>query len=115
MNTTALARGTALTGYFGLLCLLPLWYGWLAPSENMPAYIPLGFLVTPLLFPLAGLLRGKRYTYVWTSYLSLIYFAHGIGEAYTLPDERWYAVTEILFSIMLFAGALIYVRFSNKN
>ncbi|MCK4950193.1 MAG: DUF2069 domain-containing protein, partial [Gammaproteobacteria bacterium] len=83
---------------------------WLAPSENMPAYIPLGFLLTPLLFPLAGLLRGKRYTYVWTSYLSMIYFAHGIGEAYTLPDERWYAITEILLSIMLFAGALIYVR-----
>ncbi|MCK5092300.1 MAG: DUF2069 domain-containing protein, partial [Gammaproteobacteria bacterium] len=58
----------------------------------------------------AGLLRGKRYTYVWTSYLSMIYFAHGIGEAYTLPDERWYAITEILLSIMLFAGALIYVR-----
>lgn len=114
MNTTVIARGTALTGYFGLLCLLPLWYTWLAPSENMPAYIPLVFLVTPLLFPMIGLLRGKRYTYVWTSYLSLIYFAHGIGEVYTLPGERWYAVTEILLSIMLFAGALIYVRL-DKN
>ena len=114
MNITTLSRGTALTGYFGLLCLLPLWYIWLAPSEKLPAYIPLGLLLVPLLFPMIGLLRGKKHTYVWTSYLSLLYFAHGIGEAYTLPDERWYAVIEILFSIMLFSGALFYVRLSKK-
>lgn len=114
MNLAFLARSAALTGYFGLLCLLPLWYIWLAPSKNMPSYIPLGFLLTPLLFPFMGLLRGKKYTYMWTSYLSLLYFTHGVGEAYTLPDERLYGLIEILFSLMLFAGALFYVRLNKK-
>jgi uncharacterized membrane protein len=111
----SIARTAAVAGYLGIWCLLSVWYGWLAPSPNLPIPVALGFLLVPLLFPLAGLLRGRPYTYAWSSMLSLLYFAHGVSEAYTLPDERLYGVLEIILSLMWFAGAIVYVRSGKRD
>jgi uncharacterized membrane protein len=40
----------------------------------------------------------------------MLYFVHGSIEAYSNPDERLYASLEVLFSLMLFLGAVGYVR-----
>ena len=52
-----------LTGYLGTLALLTAWYSWLAPSTHFPVALVLLVLVLPLLFPLRGLLHGRRYTF----------------------------------------------------
>ena len=115
MNQPSTFRTVALLGYFGLWCLLPLWYGWLAPSPNVPLPAALALVLVPLVFPLAGLLKGKAYTYAWSSFLSLLYFALGVSEAYTLPAERLYGLLEVLFSVMWFTGAILYARVKGRE
>ena len=106
---TRLAQAVTLLGYLGLWALLPLWYLWLAPSTELPAYFVL-FLLAPLVFPFSGLIRGRTYTYKWSIFLSLLYFVHGVGEAWTWPGERIYAALEVFLSLLWFTGAIAYVR-----
>ncbi len=114
MDRGGLARVVAQSGYFGLLALLVVWYAWLSPSPHFPVVIVLLFLVTPLLFPLRGILHGRPYTYAWTSYLALLYFIHGVGEAYATPSDRVLAGMEIVLSLMLFGGAIFYARIQGR-
>lgn len=111
MTRVQLTRRIALSGYLGLWILLPLWYGWLAPSVHFPPGMAVAFLLLPLVFPLTGMLTAKPYTHVWGAYISLLYFAHGIGETYSEPDQRLYGALEILLSLMWFVGGIFYARF----
>lgn len=110
MRAANFARGIAMAGYFGLWPLISLWYTVLAPTKYFGIAIPLVFLLVPLLFPLAGMIKGKQYTYAWTSFLSMYYFAHGIGEAWSDPVANWYGMIEVVLSLMWFVGAIVYVR-----
>ncbi len=103
-------RAIALLGYLGLWVLLPAWYAWLSPSANLPLALILGVLLIPLAFALPGLLRGKVYTYAWSSLLSLAYFGHGVVEAWTLSSDRHYGLAEVVLSLLWFTGAIFYVR-----
>jgi len=65
----------------------------------------------PLIFPLIGVLREKRYTYQWTSMLILAYFAEGCVRAISDTGmSRQLAVIEIALSSALFCLALIFSR-----
>jgi uncharacterized membrane protein len=108
--TPAHWKALALTGYFGTFALVVAWYGWLSPPERLPAYIALLILGTPLLLPLRGLLHGRRYTYAWSLFLALGYFAHALIEGYSTPQDRWLAGMELLLVTCWFAGATGYVR-----
>ncbi len=114
MSVLQLARLTTLFGYFGLFSLTLLWVTVLSPSARMPTSINIILFVGPLLFPLRGILNGKTYTHAWTAFLVLLYFTHGIVEAWANPAERGLAITEILLSIILFTGCIAYVRLANK-
>lgn len=105
----------ALTGYFGLFGLLMLWNTVLAPSSHFPVAMMLLVLVTPLLLPLKGLLEANLKGCAWAAYISLIYFIHGTGEAYSNTDERLLAGLEVFFSLLLFFGATFYVRFTGRT
>jgi uncharacterized membrane protein len=109
MPKTKLYYTITLVGYLGLFILLMLWNAWLAPSEHFPRALVLIVLVGPLMLPLQGLLHGRPYTFSWSSYLALLYFALGVGEL-TRPDERYLAALQILFSLMMFVGAILYAR-----
>lgn len=106
----AAARALTLTGYFGLLALLLCWHVWLSPPERLPVALVLIALVVPLLFPLRGLLHGKPYTHSWVTFLAIFYLTLGLGEAVAAPSERLLAILEVVFSLMLLAGASWYVR-----
>jgi len=86
------------------------WFTLIAPSRTIPVVIMLIIFVVPLLFPLRGLLYAKRYTLQWTSYLALFYLAHGLTEIYSTPDERILAGFEILFSLLLYSGCILFAR-----
>ncbi|MGB5063797.1 MAG: DUF2069 domain-containing protein [Candidatus Competibacter sp.] len=105
----------ALTGYFGLLGLLLLWYAWLEPSSRLPTALVLILLVGPLLAPLRGLLHGRPYTYAWTSFLALFYFTAGIFNAAGPMVRPWLAWLEIGFSVLLFLGAVLYARSRSRE
>ena len=114
MDKLRRSRIIALCGYFGLLLLLPLWYGWLSPSQ-LPVALVLGILVLPLLFPLRGLLQGRPYTYAWSSFLALFYFIHAVLELYSTPKDRYLALLELLLSIAFYIGAVSYAKLGGKE
>ena len=103
-------RVVALSGYFGLFGLLLLWFAWLEPPERFPIALALILWVGPLLFPVRGLLHGRLYTHAWTSFLALFYFAFGVFHAAGPMARPWLAWLEIVFSVLLFGGTILYVR-----
>ena len=111
ITRTRIAYAATLTGYFGLLTLLMLWNTVLAPSSRFPIAMILIISVIPLMIPLRGLLHGRPAACTWAAYLSLFYFVHGVMEAAAGPQERLLASLEIAASLLLFFGAVFYVRF----
>jgi uncharacterized membrane protein len=99
-----------------LIALLVAWFSWLHPPANPGLIAPaLLAFVTPLLIPLRGLLRGRRYTCAWTSLLAVFYFAHGVAAAGVPGMARILGVSEILLSLGLFLGCLLYLRATRPN
>ena len=104
-----------LLGYFGIMVLVPVWYGWLAPPALLPAPAAILILCLPMFAALRGLLHAHRYTVAWSLFLSLIYFTHGIVEAYSNAAARWLAGTEILLSLCWLAGGILFIRASRPR
>ena len=99
-----------LFGYFGTLMLLTAWYSWLAPSTHFPTALILIIMLVPLLFPLRGLLHGRKYTFAWSCFLALLYFIHGVMEAYSSETARHLGLVEVLCTSVWFVAAMAYVR-----
>lgn len=92
-----------------LIALCIAWELWLAPLR--PGGSMLVLKVLPLLAPLFGLLRGKRYTHQWTSLLSLAYLSEGLVRGTSDPGfSRWLGLIEVGLAAALFAGCLGYAR-----
>ena len=90
-----------------VLCLL--WELWLAPLRPSGSFLALKAL--PLALPLPGILRGRRYTYQWSSMLILAYFAEGVMRAWSDAGlSRQLALAEVLLSVVFFAAAISYAR-----
>jgi len=110
MPGSRLFYSLALGGYLGTLTLLTAWYAWLAPSVHFPIALVLLLLVTPLLFPLRGMLHGRIYTFQWSCFLALFYFTHGIVEAYASDTARYLGLLEILLTSTWFLAAIMFIR-----
>jgi len=103
-------HAVALTGYFGLFGVLVSRLAWLEPPSRTPVSLALLLLGGPLLFPLRGLLHGRPYTCAWTSFLALFYFAAAVFGLAGPMERPWLAWLELGFSLLLFLGAVSYVR-----
>ena len=110
MPTARVLYGLTLSGYFGTLILLTAWFGWLYPSAKTPVALVLVLLVAPLLLPLRGLLHARRYTIAWSCFLALLYFIHGVLEAWHASPARPLGQLEVLLTSIWFLGAIGYVR-----
>ena len=65
----------------------------------------------PLLIPLFGILRGKRYTYQWASMFVLFYFAEGVVRAWSERGlSASLALAEVVLSVSFFLAAIFFVR-----
>ena len=109
------ARAATLVGYLGLIALLLAWLTLLAPPPPSVISLTIVLLVGPLLFPLRGLLKGRRYTHAWSSLLSLLYFVHGVANAPGGGPETLLGSAEIALSLLFFAGAVSYVRLTREE
>jgi uncharacterized membrane protein len=93
----------------GVIFLCIAWELWLAPLRPGGSMLVLKAL--PLMFPLFGILRGKRYTHQWTSLLSLIYVAEGAVRAFSDHGmSQSLAMAEAVLATLLFAGCLGHAR-----
>jgi uncharacterized membrane protein len=105
----SVVRAAALASLLALIALCLAWELWLAPLRPGGSFLALKAL--PLVLPLVGVARGRRYTYQWASMLVLAYFAEGVTRAWGDAGlARQLAVAEIALSAAFFAAAVSYSR-----
>lgn len=119
--TRALYYGAVAT-YSGLILLVLLWEGWLAPSSNAPAGFWLAVKAAPLVLAARGVYAGRPKIIVIASLVVLLYFIEGIVLAYAGPGHRHFPVpirflasAEILLSTAFIVLAGQYVRRTFKR
>ncbi len=107
MARAAQVVATAALGALILLCLA--WELWLAPLR--PGGSLLALKALPLALPLPGILKGKRYTYQWSSMLILAYFAEGATRAWSDQGlSQRLALGEVVLSLVFFAAVVSYAK-----
>jgi uncharacterized membrane protein len=95
---------------FGLIVLCVGWELWWAPLR--PGGTLMALKAVPLLFAVSGVLQRRLYTLQWVSMLSLLYLMEGAVRAWSdvSPVSAALAGVEILLSLGLYLGAILYVR-----
>lgn len=94
-----------------LIFLCVAWELWLAPLRPGGSWLVLKAL--PLLAPLMGILKGRRYTYQWAPMLVLAYFTEGVVRAWSDTGlSAWLAGFEAVLAVMFFFAAIYYAKFS---
>jgi uncharacterized membrane protein len=89
------------------LCLA--WELWLAPLRAGGS--ALAFKALPLLLPLFGVLRGRRYTYQWAWLLGLAYFTEGVVRGWSeRGTSQMLAFAEIALSLTFFTATVFFAR-----
>ena len=105
-NTLRLGASTSLIALI-LLCLA--WEAFLAPLKPNGSLLILKTL--PLLLPIFGILKGKRYTYQWAGMLILFYFTEGVVRAWSDKDlSAQLALVEVALSLIFFVCAIFYAK-----
>jgi uncharacterized membrane protein len=106
------ARAAWLGACAALVCLIFLGLAWeLALAPLKPGGSWLVLKVLPLLAPLFGILRGKRYTFQWSSLLIWLYAAEGATR--TITDgglSARLAGVELVLALAFFGCAVVYLR-----
>lgn len=96
-----------------LIFLCVAWELWLAPVR--PGGSMLALKALPLLLPLFGILRGKLYTFQWSSMLILAYFTEGVVRAWSERGTgQALALAEMVLAVVFFTAAICYTR-SSRN
>ena len=106
-----LCRYAASASLIGLIALSIAWEAVLAPLRPNGSLLMLKAL--PLLLPLFGILRGKRYTYQWASMFVLFYFTEGVVRAWSDKElSQTLAGVEVALSVVFFIAAIYYAKFT---
>lgn len=98
----------ASTSLIALILLCVLWEGWLAPLRPGGSWMTLK--AVPLLLPLFGILRGRRYTYQWSSMLILLYVMEGSVRMFDGGLTGVLAAIELLLACVFFGACIAYAR-----
>jgi uncharacterized membrane protein len=94
-----------------MLCLA--WEAILAPLKPGGSLLILKTL--PLLLPLFGILKGKRYTYQWASMFILLYFTEGVVRAWADKGlSAKLALIEVAFTLLFFICAIFYAKVTRQ-
>ena len=97
-----------------LILLSLAWELWLAPLKPGGSWLVLKVL--PLLAPLFGVMRGKRYTFQWSTLLIWAYAAEGATRIYTDGGvSAGLAAAEFALALAYFFAAVIWLRSSRKG
>ena len=94
-----------------LLCLV--WEAVLAPLKPNGSLLILKAL--PLLVPLFGILKGKRYTYQWASMFILLYFTEGCVRAWADTGlSAKLAMIEVALTLLFFMCTIYYAKLTRQ-
>ena len=105
-------RGAWLAACASLVALVFLCVAWelfIAPVKPGGSWLVLKAL--PLLAPLFGVLRGRRYTFKWSTLLIWAYAAEGATRMYTDTGmAARLAFVELALSLAYFGAAVAYLK-----
>jgi uncharacterized membrane protein len=97
---------------------LTIWL-WVAVALSLLAWMLVGYswpicilAVLPLLAPLNGLLRGRRYTYAWATLFAIPYLVFALTELLVNPAARWVAASSLLLVFGWFCTMIFFLRVS---
>jgi uncharacterized membrane protein len=95
---------------------------WIAVSLSLLAWMLAGYpatlcilAVVPLLAPLNGLIRGKRYTYAWATLFAVPYLMFCVTELLVNPEARWVAGASLLLVFGWFCTLINFLRASRER
>jgi uncharacterized membrane protein len=95
---------------------------WVAIALSFAAWMAAGYswtlcllAIVPLLAPLNGLIRGRRYTYSWATLFAIPYLAFAITELLVNPNARWVAGLSLLLVFAWFCVMILYLRASRAR
>lgn len=90
------------------------WELWIAPLREGGSWLALKAL--PLCLPLSGILKGKIYTYQYSSMLILIYFAEAFMRMFdAAPASRACASVATLCCLVFFVACLCFIRHEQRK
>ncbi|WP_374260411.1 DUF2069 domain-containing protein [Zoogloea sp.] len=98
----------AIVSLLALISLCLAWEAILAPLRPGGSWMTLKVL--PLMVPLFGILRGKRYTYQWSTMLILLYLTEGVIRTNDPAPGNALALAEAVLSVIFFLAAMFYAR-----
>ena len=94
------------------LCLA--WESVLAPFKPNGSLLMLKAL--PLLLPLFGILKGRRYTYQWASMFILLYFTEGAVRAWSDTGlSAKLAMIEVVLTLIFFVCTIYYAKLTRHS
>jgi uncharacterized membrane protein len=109
----AYLRITASVSLIVLIILCLAWETILAPLK--PGDSLLMLKAVPLLLPLFGILKGRRYTYQWASMFILLYFTEGTVRAWSDAGlSAKLALIEVVLSLIFFICAIYYAKLTRQ-
>lgn len=92
---------------------------WAAVALSLLSWITVGYpwalciaAVVPLLAPLNGLLRGRRFTYAWATLFAIPYLVFALTELLVNRAARWAASISLLLIFSWFCAMILFVRVS---
>ncbi|GLS03948.1 hypothetical protein GCM10007860_10940 [Chitiniphilus shinanonensis] len=104
----------AILGLIALIALCLAWELWWAPLRAGGSVLMLK--AVPLLLPLPGLLKGRRYTYQWCSMFILLWFIEGVMRGWSDSGiSQWLALGEIALSVWIFVMVVLYARWTRPS
>ena len=110
LNTLRIGAGASLIALI-FLCLA--WESVLAPLK--PSSSLLILKAVPLLLPLFGILKGRRYTYQWSSMFILLYFTEGAVRAWSDTGvSAKLALIEVVLSLIFFMCTIFYAKLTRQ-
>lgn len=112
---TYFARQSALISHCGLIVFIGMWQLLLSPHLHLSATIISLLWVTPLLFPLFGMLAAKPYTHAWANFILMFYFVHATTLITLNDGERGLAAIELIMVTVCFISNIIFARLRAKE
>ena len=110
LRTLRIGAGASLIALI-MLCLA--WETILAPLK--PGGSLLMLKAVPLLLPLFGILKGRRYTYQWSSLFILFYFTEGVVRAWADAGlSAKLALLEVALTLLFFICAIFYAKLTRQ-
>lgn len=82
-----------------LLALAALFAAWLLGRGHLATALVV-FIAPPLLLAI-GVLRGSRLAGFWSGVLGLLWFSHGVMDAWSDPSVRPFALLEIVLAVVV--------------